>query len=240
MPSVGVFALLAIAVTAGALVQGSVGLGLGLIAAPVAMLLEPALMPGLLLWLASGYPVLTLAREWRNADWRGLGWAFAGRLPATAVGVWIVSAVSVRALGALVGAMVLVAVVLTARLVRLPQRGWTLAGAGVISGVSGTATSISGPPLALVYQHDQGPRVRATLAVFFLGGGLLSLAGLGAAGELEMRQAVTALALAPCLAVGLALSAPVQRHVDAGHTRTAVLTVCTVSALALIGRSLLG
>ena len=239
MPSPGVLALLALAVTAGALVQGSVGLGLALVAAPVTMLVEPALMPGLLVCLASGYPVLTLAREWRDVDWHGLGWAFTGRLPATAVGAWIVSVASVRVLGVLVGVMVLVTVALTVRLVRLPLRGWTLAGAGAVGGITGTATSIGGPPLALIYQHEPGPRVRATLAGFFLGGGLLSLAGLAAVGELRAGQAATALALVPCLALGFALSVLVQRHVDAGRTRVAVLTVCTVSALTLIARSVL-
>ena len=239
MPSPEVLALLALAVTAGALVQGSVGLGLALVAAPVAMLVEPSLMPGLLVCLASGYPVLTLVREWRNADWRGLRWAFAGRLPATVLGAWVVSVVSVRVLGVLVGAMVLATVVLTARLVRLPLRGWTLAGAGAVGGITGTATSIGGPPLALVYQHEPGPRVRATLAAFFLGGGLLSLAALAAVGELSAQQATTALVLAPCLALGFGLGVLVQRHVDAGRTRVAVLVVCATSALTLIARSLL-
>lgn len=239
MPSPDVFAVLALAVVAGALVQGSVGLGLALVAAPVAMLVEPALMPGLLVCMASGYPLLTLAREWRAADWRGLGWAFAGRLPATAVGARIVSVAPVRVLGVLVGAMVLVTVALTVRLVRLPLRPSTLVGAGAVGGITGTATSIGGPPLALIYQHEPGPRVRATLAGFFLGGGLLSLAGLAAVGELRAEQAVTALALTPSLVLGFALSVLVQRRVDAGRTRVAVLAVCTASALTLIVRSLL-
>jgi uncharacterized protein len=239
VPSPDVLALLAVAVIAGALVQGSVGLGLALVAAPVTMLVEPGLMPGLLVFLASGYPVLTLAREWRDADWRGLAWAFSGRLPATALGAWIVSIAPARALGALVGVMVLVTVVLTVRLVRLPLRGSTLVAAGVLGGITGTATSIGGPPLALIYQHESGPRVRATLAAFFLGGGLLSLTGLAVVGELRAEQATTALTLAPCLVLGFALSTILQRHVDAGRTRAAVLAVCTASALTLIVRSLL-
>lgn len=239
VPDAGVLAVLALAVTAGALVQGSIGLGLALVAAPVAMLVEPSLMPGLLVCLASVYPVLTLIREWRDADWRGLGWAFAGRLPATVLGAWIVSVASVRVMGVLVGVMVLVTVVLTVRLVRLPLRPWTLAGAGAVGGITGTATAIGGPPLALVYQHEPGPRVRATLAVFFMGGGLLSLAALAAVGELRAQQVTTALVLAPCLGVGFALAVLVQRRVDAGRTRVAVLTVCALSALTLLARSLL-
>lgn len=240
MPEPAVFAILAAAVVAGAAVQGAVGLGLGLVAAPIVTLVEPRLMPGVMICLASVLPLLTLVRDWRATDWRGLAWAFAGRVPGTALGVAVVAAVSARVLGALVGVMVLVAVVLTWLVVRLPVRPAVLAAAGVVSGVTGTATSIGGPPLALVYQHATGAAVRATMAVYFLGGGLLSLAGLALGGQLGRSQAVTALALAPFLLVGFAVAGPLRRHVDAGRTRAAVLLVCAASAVALIARSLAG
>jgi hypothetical protein len=51
-----VVAVLAATLVVGATVQGLVGLGLGLVAAPVTMLLEPSLMPDLLLWLALAPP----------------------------------------------------------------------------------------------------------------------------------------------------------------------------------------
>lgn len=240
MSTYAVFAVLAVAVTAGALVQGAVGLGLGLVAAPVCALVDPDLMPGVMLWLAAAYPVLTLLREGRASDWGGLGWAFAGRIPGTVLGVAIVSAVSARLLGLLVGVIVLVAVFLTWRVVTVPMRRDVLVGAGVVSGVTGTATSIGGPPLALVYQHETGARLRATLATYFLGGALLSLGGLALVGDLTVRDGLWALALVPFLVVGFVLSDLVRRHVDAGRTRHAVLVVCAASALALVARSSLG
>lgn len=238
MPDLATFAVLAAAVTVGALVQGVVGLGLALVAAPVMTLVEPSLMPGAMIWLGSVFPVLTLASEWREADWRGLGWAVAGRVPGTALGVVVVSLVSVRLLGILVGVMVLGAVVLTGLVIRLPMRPSVLVAAGVVSGVTGTATSIGGPPMALIYQHATGPQLRATMAAFYLAGGVLSLAGLGIGGQLTSDQAVAALALAPFMLAGFALAGPVRRHVDAGRTRVAVLAICAISALVLLLRSL--
>jgi uncharacterized membrane protein YfcA len=240
MSTWAVFVVLAVAVTMGGVVQGSVGLGLGLVAAPVATLVDPALMPGVMLWLAAGYPVLTLAREGRASDWRGLGWAFAGRLPGTVLGVAVVSAVSARLLSLLVGLIVLVAVVLTWQVVALPMRWDVLIGAGVVSGVMGTATSIGGPPLALVYQHVTGPRLRATMATYFFGGALLSLLGLAVVGELDAGDGLWALGLAPFLVLGFLLADTVRRHVDAGRTRAAVLAVCATSAVALVVRSVFG
>jgi uncharacterized membrane protein YfcA len=240
MSPLAVFAVLAVAVTVGAVVQGAVGLGLGLVAAPVATLVEPSLMPGVMLWLAAAYPLLTLVQEGGASDWHGLGWAFVGRVPGTVLGVAVVSIVSARLLGLFVGVIVLVAVVLTWRVVTLPMRRGVLVGAGVVSGVTGTATSIGGPPLALVYQRESGSRLRATLATYFLVGALLSLGGLAVVGHAHARDAGYALGLAPFLLLGFGLSALVRRHVDAGRTRSAVLVVCAASAVALVVRSVLG
>jgi uncharacterized protein len=164
------------AVLVGATLQGVVGLGLGLIVAPVTGLVAPQLLPGLALWLAMLLPLFTLTRDWRSADGRGLCWALAARMPGTAIGVWLVWGLPVRALHILVGVVVLVAVALTGRSVRLPTTPTTLLGAGFISGITGTVSSIGGPPLALVYQHHATDTLRATLGVYFVLGAAFSSA----------------------------------------------------------------
>lgn len=62
----------------GAIVQSSVGLGVGLVAAPVITLLYPSLMPGAILVAAVVLPLATLAKEVRHADLRGLAGRSAG------------------------------------------------------------------------------------------------------------------------------------------------------------------
>src|SRR4051812_49148204 len=164
-----VFLLLAggLAVFAGAVVQGGVGFGLGLVASPLIAVLDPTVMPGAIQVVNVTLPLFTLAAEWRMVDWRGLGFALLGRLPGSAIGALIVVYVSTRMLGILVGAMVLLAVAVTSSALKVPKNGATLVTAGLVSGVTGTATGIGGPPMGLVYQHAQGPQIRATLALYF-------------------------------------------------------------------------
>ncbi|GGM78102.1 hypothetical protein GCM10010106_25800 [Thermopolyspora flexuosa] len=175
--------LAGVAVFAGAVVQGAAGFGPALVAAPVVMLLDPSVMPGAVQVVALVLPLCSLAAEWRHVDWRGVGRALLGRVPGAVVGVWVVKAASPQALAVIVGVMVLVAVVLTARTVTVPRTPRTLAVAGAVSGVTGTATSIGGPPIALVHRHATGPRIRATLAMYFVVGAVLSLGALAAGGE---------------------------------------------------------
>lgn len=232
-------AAVAVALLAGATVQSVVGLGLGLVAAPVTALVAPELMPGLLIALAMVLPCMTLAVEREEIDWRGLGWSLPPRAVGTTVGVWVVASFSDRSLGITVGVMVLVAVVLTWRAVRVPVTRGTLMAAGLVSGVTGTATSIGGPPMALLYQHRSGRQIRTTLAVYFLVGAALSLIGLAASGELTRQQVTLATLLLPVVLAGSLAGVPLRRRLRPDAVRAAVLAVCAVSALALVVRSLL-
>ncbi|HLN77789.1 MAG TPA: sulfite exporter TauE/SafE family protein [Nocardioidaceae bacterium] len=231
-------AVLVATLVVAAAVQGLVGLGLGLVSAPVVTLAAPQLMPQLLLWLAVIMPMVTLVREHHDIDWRGLAWSLPWRVPGTAVGVALVAWLSTQTLGLMVGAMVLLSVLLTVRAVELPVNARTLSAAGFVSGITGTTTSIGGPPMALLYQHRSPAQIRSTLAVYFIAGAGLSLTGLAVGGALEVSTFLLAMALVPALVVGFALSRFLVRRVPPHHIRPGVLLVCALSALAVVVRSL--
>lgn len=240
MSLVTVLAVAGLAAAVGGLVQSGVGLGVGLVTSPVLTLLDPALMPGTMLVTGTCLPLLILAREARHADWRGASWALAGRLAGTAAGVWVVAAVPLRALGLFIGGVVLAVVAVSSLGASLPRTAGTLLGAGVISGVSGTATSIGGPPVALLYQREKGPRVRATLSVFLFAGNLLALVALAASGHVPAGDIPAGLVLLACACAGFAAAARLRGYLDGGRIRAAVLLVTVASAVALIARSIWG
>ena len=229
---------MALALLAGATVQSLVGLGLGLVAAPVITLVEPELMPELMLWLACTYPIVTLAAEREDIHWAGLGWSLPTRLVGTALGVAAVASFSTRVLGLAVAVMVLAAVLVTWLAVRPPITRGSLMTAGLVSGFSGTATSIGGPPMAILYQEQPPRQIRTTLAVYFMVGAALSLGGLAIAGQLELRQVLLAACLAPVLPVGAVLGRALRRRLAPERVRAVVLLLCATSAVALLVRSL--
>ena len=239
-PDIAVIAVAGLFVALGGFVQSGIGLGLGLIGAPIVTLLAPALMPGSMLVAGASLPMLILAREALHTDWPGVSWALAGRVAGTVGGIWVLAVVSLRALGVVVGGMVLAVVVLSIREAVVPRNRITLVTAGVISGVTGTATSIGGPPVALLYQDQSGPRVRATLSVFFTVGNSLALAALAVTGHLPGRDVLAGLVFVGCAAIGFAAAAGLRRFLDAGRTRIAVLAAAAGSALVLIAHSILG
>lgn len=235
----GGLAVAAIAVGIGALLQGSVGFGFGTFAAPLLAIVDRDLVPGPLLVLALVLTVLVAVRDRQSLDLHGVRWAVAGRLPGTALGVIAVASLPESGLTIMFGVLVILACALS-------LSGWhvrptvpNLVVAGVASGIMGTATSIGGPPVAIVYQSSPGAQLRGTLAGFFVVGAAVSVAGLALAGELGGGElAGAAILLVPMLA-GFAVSTDAARYIDAGRTRRAVLTLSVLSSLFLLARELL-
>jgi hypothetical protein len=153
--------------------------------------------------------------------------------------VLAVVALSPQVFALLVGLGVLICVPLSLLSWRPRPRSGSLLLAGLVSGAGGTAASIGGPPLALLYQEAAGPRVRGTIGGYFVLGSVISLAALAAAVLVTGESLTRTAALAPFVLIGFALSGPVRRVLDNGWTRRAVLSVAAASAALLLGRVVL-
>ena len=236
----GLFEYLAVlaAVTVGSAVQGTLGFGANLLGVPVLALFEPAAIPAATTMMAVPLASTMALAERGHVDWPGVGWLMVGRLPGTVVGAVIVAVVAASTLSVLAGAAVLVAVTLSVVTTTVVVNRRTTAAAGLASGIMGTATSIGGPPLALLYQHHEGPVLRSTLAVTIGMGTVISLGGQALAGAVHGWQLLLALSLLPAVATGLALGRVVSRRVDERWLRPAVLAFATGAALLAVGRGL--
>ena len=233
-----VVALIGAVTCVGAFVQSVVGLGLGLLVAPVVAMVEPGLVPALPLWLALMISGSMLLGERRHVDWGALAWALPARVPGTVVGAWLVVTFSDQAIAVAIGVMVLVAVVVTLGAVHVPVNPASLTAAGVVAGVSGTATSIGGPPIALLFQRREPEVVRSTLSVFFFLGVVVSLVGLAWSGSLTEASWHLGLLLAPLVALGAFAGSAARDRVPRDRFRVGVLLVCAASALALLVQAL--
>jgi uncharacterized membrane protein YfcA len=225
-------------VAVAACVQGAVGFGLSLLAVPVLLLVDPALVPVPLIVASLTINVGSSYRNRGGID-RGVRWALVGSVPGTVLGAYAIATLPQRPLAITFGALVLAAVVVSASGLEVEPTAGSLLAAGVISGFTGTASSIGGPPIALMYQRAHGSILRGTLALYFLVGSVLSLAMLGLFGKLGARELDESALLAPFILAGFACSGPAAKVLDRGRTREAVLVVSTVSAVVLIANQLL-
>ncbi|ASO21736.1 hypothetical protein FHR81_003384 [Actinoalloteichus hoggarensis] len=227
-------ALLGVVVLVGAFLQASIGFGLGMLAGPVMALVEPALVPAGVMLLATGVTAATVVLEREHLDLRGAGWALLGRVPGVVAGAALVAVLPTRALSLFLAAVVLFGVYCTVRgFAPRPTRTAVVA-AGAASGLMGTATSIGGPPMALVWQSKVGPALRGTMGAFFLVGSVMSLLALTVAGQVTGEVVGHTALLLPAAALGMLVSRPLARRLDVRRVRYVVLTVSVVGAVILI------
>jgi uncharacterized protein len=208
------------------------------VAVPVLAIVEPGAVPATATMMALPLALAMAARESDHVDWPGVRWLMVGRLPGTVLGAVVVATVATSTLSVVTGVSVLVAVALSAASLTVPLTRTAIAATGLASGTMGTATSIGGPPLALLYQHHEGRVLRSTLAVTIGIGTVVSLVGLVVARAVAGWQVVLAAALLPGVLSGFLVGRAVSRRVDGRWLRPAVLVFAAVSALVAIARGL--
>lgn len=221
-------------VTIGSTLQGVIGLGMGLFAAPLLAFADPGFLP--LSTVIAVIP-LGLGAAWREryaVERRDVAVALAGRVVGVALGAWAAAVTGQGFLVLMVAISVLIAVVGSLTGLRFPTTDRNLVLAGAASGFTGTAAGVGGPPMGLTYQHARPDTLRATLSAFFAVGALASLIGLAVAGEIDRHRLGLALIVLPGVPLGLLLSQPLIGRLPAERVRPLVLAVCAASAVALL------
>jgi uncharacterized membrane protein YfcA len=230
-------AVCAAAVLVGSIIQGSIGLGLNIISAPVMAIVAPEALPATLVLLSTPIAIAGVIHEHHARDRVALPWLLVGALPGTLVGLVIVEAADTRALAIIIGSTALIGVVLSMFSPPVHATPRTSLAAGFLSNLFGTATAVGGPPVALLFQHRTGPIARATLSAFFATSGTLSLVGYLATGELSGDQAELALGLAPIMVVGVWASRRFHAQVDGGWLRPTLLVLSALAGVTAIVRA---
>jgi hypothetical protein len=230
---------LGVMVVAGAL-QGAIGFGLSVLSVPILTIVNPVYTPVPILVVALIMAAANLARERTALDFEGAGWIIGGRIPGAMAGAWILSVASERTLGIVIGLVVLVAVAILASGAEVALTKTNRLIAGTISGFSGTASGIGGPPIALLYRQQRGPVVRSTLGAIFTIGIAINLVILWVAGVLSTAHVTIAAILLPATFVGFVASGWLRQHVEGARIRFAILGVSAFAALALLATSVTG
>ncbi|HET6733632.1 sulfite exporter TauE/SafE family protein [Mycobacterium sp.] len=238
--SVAGYSIVAVAIILASCMQASIGFGMGMLAAPIVAIVDPSLIPGTLIMLATLLTIFVVIREHEEIDLSGTGWALVGRVPGTIAGALLLAALPERALAIVLAGVVLVGVALTSTgWIPVPHRR-NLILAGATSGVLGTATSIGGPPMALVWQNTTGARLRGTMSGFFLVGSLMSIAVLTLTGAVDGRTVSSFAVLMPAVVIGYGLSRLVNHLLDRQRQRWIAIAISAVGAIVLIIRQLVG
>jgi uncharacterized membrane protein YfcA len=225
-------------VAAGSVVQGSIGFGMAVVAAPILLLVNPVFVPGPMLLAAVFLVILIALRDRRDVIAGDVAVATAGRILGTAPAALAIGTLPRSMFEMFFAMLVIIVVVLSMTGLYLRRTPGNVFVAAILSGFIGTMSSMGGPAMALVYQHETGPKIRGTLSAIFTIGTAISVLGLwwvGRFGAVELQLAVL---LMPAVLAGFLLSRYTVGRLDKAHTRPAVLAISAFAALAIVLRAL--
>lgn len=233
--------VIALAVTAfGAMVQGIFGIGFGVVSVPILSLVNPLLAPVPQLLLALPLATSMSWRERSHIERSGAAWLIAGRAPGAVLGLGLLAIATQRTLDVGIALSVLVAVAILGTGLSVPRNHATEFGTGVIAGVMGMVASMGGPPAALLFRDEEGPTIRATLAMFFTFGLMVTVVGRILGGKITGDDILLALVMLPALGAGYVASSRLRFKVDAALLKPAILALATLAAGGLLIRALTG
>lgn len=221
----------------GSIVQVISGVGGGFIIVPLLAWIDLSLLPAPLVFASLSLSTLMAVRGRRQIDWKHLPASMLGILPGSIAGAWILTVVAADRLGIVFGSVILIAVLMTSLAPRVSVNAVTAISAGLIGGVMGTSSGIGAAPLALVYQHESGPRIRATLAALYTCASLVILTMLFVFGRFGPAELRSGLLLIPGFVLGYWLANRFTARIDRTGTRSAILLASAAAAILLILRS---
>jgi uncharacterized membrane protein YfcA len=184
--------------------------------------------------LGSGLNAARLVRTRGHVEWATASRFVAGSFLGLPLGLAVLEGLDERVLQGVIALTVLAFALLIVRGARLSWAGTgTDLAAGVVSGVCGTATGMSGPPL-VVTLHGRAVEpdgFRATLAATFFATGVLTIVLFVLAGRVTGHRLAQAVAGAPGLAVGFAAGEWLFARVDRARFRRLVVGMLFLSAV---------
>ena len=213
----------------GSYVQSSIGFGLAIIAAPVLFFIDPLYVPAPITISAFTLSLANAAKHWHSISFEGLKFAIIGRIPGTVAGGLLLFWIGQEQLALWLGISVIVAVLLSLSNVVLKPTPGALFSAGFLSGFMGTSTSIGGPPMALLYQHEENDFIRANMAAFFCVSCLMSLIMLATVGQFGMEHVLISLPLMPATLLGYWVAMKTLQSISHQNLRHFSLLICAIA-----------
>lgn len=219
---------------AGACLQGVAGYGISTLSAPLLFLISPVFLPGVMIVNAVLLNFLMLVRNRASVTFSPVRYAIGGSLVGTVLASATLMMLTAQGFEIAFGALVLLGVVLSVMGFKpqLSARNSILAGGA--SGYMGTITAVGGPPIALIYQNEKGPRVRGNLAAFFLFSSCASVVALAPAGYIGMQELNLVALTFPGVIVGFWSSRFLVQRLPFEAMRPIILAIAAIAGASVL------
>ena len=218
---------------AGAIVQGSAGIGLGLVASPVLLTIDPSFGPGPLLIGGLVVGARHMTAEWDDLDRPTLRRALFGLPIGALAGLAVLQIMAPDTLSLTIGVLICAVSLFLLSGVTVPRSKTGDLATGAASAFTSITAALPGPPL-VIGLAELGPRaLRCTVSVFVAATSGFALIGLIAIDRFGTREAALLALMVPGLVFGVVLSRWTRPLLDRHWFRPGVLLLAMAGGAAL-------
>ena len=221
-----------------AVLQAATGVGFAMVAVPLLALISLIWVPAPMLICNIALSIAIMSRGHHELERSEAPPLVAGLALGTFAGAGILALFEGQGLGAMIGAIIVTAVLASLFTPQLRITRLRLLSAAFVGGATGAIAAMHGPPLIILYQRERPERVRATMAGVFIFGSFLALGSFWLAGLFGWEQFWRGLVLLPGVALGFFAGRALGGRMSPGTVRYAMLTLAGSAGLLLLARSL--
>ncbi len=222
----------------GSMVHGSTGIGLGLIAGPVLVSVEPDYLPGPLMLVSVLIGIRHLLVEHQNIDRKILGRLVLGMPIGVALAVLLLTRLDDRTMSFGIGGLIVVTVAALLAGAELPRTSTNEVIGGAASSFGAVTAAVPGPQLVMTLHDLPGPQMRPTIAATTAISGVATAVSLTLVGRFGADELLLWGGLIPPVLIGLFLARFVRPWLDREMFRPVILVIALIGGLALIIRNL--
>ena len=224
---------------AGAIVQGSIGVGLALVAGPALLAIDPGFAPGPLLLAGQVVGIRHVIAERDETDQVACRRCMIGLPVGLIGGLAVLTLFSERDLALLVGGLTMVAAAALLAGVKLSRTPRVEMVGGAACTFASVTAGLPGPPLVIAFNDMKPASMRGTASTFVLMVAAIGMMSLVISGNYGGDEVKLTLWLLPGIGLGIIASRWVRPYLEKSWFRPLVLVIAFCGGLALVLRQVL-
>ena len=236
--TIGTFVLINFILVVSSILQMATGVTAGMIIVPFLAMISYTLIPVPIAFASLALTIMMSYKGRYHIDTKNMLQISLGMLAGIFLSIFILKNIRFEYLGLVFGLFILISVFISIKVKSFTlNKGLNYTG-GFIAGVMGSMAAVGGQILALLFQNHPLESLKSTLAFLYTLFSTVMLIVFFLFGEFSYTQFISGLYMMPGFIIGFFVAPMFAKYFNPKYSKTIVLSMATIGAIVLIGKSL--
>jgi len=221
------------------ILQMATGVSVGIIIVPFLAMISYTLLPVPVVFASLTLTIMMAYQGREHIDTNNMPQIGFGMLLGIFFAVYILKNIELEHLGILFGLLILLSVFISIKIQTFKLGRKVNYSGGFMAGLIGTLALSGGQILALLFQNHPLASIKSSLAFLYTIFSLVLLLVFYVAGEFSYAQLISGFYMMPGFIIGFFIAPKFTKYFNPKYTKTVVLSMATIGAFILIGKSII-